>query len=147
MGTKASPRARRLRPRPFAAPLGPRLRGSLASAHAERPFAPTDPRRAARRVLRIAARLGMEASVYRGGLDVGGAEVDHVWVVVDDRVIDPAFPLFAPRFVASVRAFVAGDLEPADLERCAHPYSVRWRVIGDFPEECRYVGQPFWGSS
>jgi hypothetical protein len=147
MGAKASRDVRRLPPRPFAAPLGPLLRSSLAEAHADQPFAPTDPRLAARRVVEIADRLGVEAILYRGGLDVGGAEVDHVWAVVAERVAVPAFPLFAPAFVASVRAFVAGDLDAADLERCAHPYSVRWRVVGAFPEPCRYVGRPLWGVS
>jgi hypothetical protein len=143
MGTKAS----RLRPRPFPPPLGPRLRGSIAAAHAEQPFAPSDARAAAHRVRRIAEALGLEATLYRGGLDVGGAELDHVWTVVEDRVVDPAVPLFSGPFVECVRAFVAGYVELEDLERCAHPYSIRWRVVGAFPAGCRYTGRPLWGSS
>lgn len=85
--------------------------------------------------------------MFRGGVDVGFAEVDHVWAVVDGRVVDPALPLFAPSFVASIRAYVAGDLDDETLERVAHPYSVRWRVVGRYPDGHRYLGGPLWGSS
>lgn len=146
MTQKASRRRPRLRPRPFPPPVGPRLRGVIAAAHAERPFTPTDPRASAHRVATIADRLGLAATVYRGGLDVGGAELDHVWAVVDGRVVDPAVPLFSAPFLACVRAYVAGDVEHGELERCAHPYSLRWRVVGAFPDGCRYTGRPLWTS-
>lgn len=89
----------------------------------------------------------MEATIFRGAMNVGGAEVDHLWVVAAGRVIDPTMPLHAPSFVDSIRAFVAGDLDEEEFERRAHPYSVRWRVLGAYPEDCRYLGTPLWGSS
>lgn len=134
-----------LAPRPFPAPLGPKLKDALAAAHASQPFSPAETREVARRVTEVAERLGLRPSVYRGALDVGGAAVDHVWVVVDERVVDAAFPLFAPTFVASIRAFVAGEIGEDDLERSAHSYSLRYRVVGDFPVTYRYVGLPVWG--
>jgi hypothetical protein len=120
---------------------------ALVAAHAEHPFTPTEPRDAARRVVELASRLGVEATVFRGGLDVGAAEVDHVWAVLDGRVVDPSFPLRAPSFLACVRAFVAGDVDDATLDLRAHPYSLEWRVVGAYPRECRYVGQPLWSES
>lgn len=134
----------RLRPRPFPVPLGPRLRGALAAAHARDPFQPSMSREVAHRVAHVASELGLEPTLFRGGVDVGGAEIDHVWVVVDERVVDLALPLFADRFLEVVRAYVAGDIDSDVLERAAHPYSVRWRVLGAFPEDCRYVGAPVW---
>lgn len=134
----------RLVPLPFLAPVGSRLRDALAAAHAEKPFSPVETREVARRVAEVTERLGLRPSVYRGALDVGGAALDHVWVVVDDRVVDVAFPLFAPSFVASIPEFVAGDIGEDDLERTAHGFSLRYRVVGDFPEGCRYVGLPIW---
>lgn len=142
-----SRRTVRLRPRAFPPPLGPRLRAALAEAHANDPFRPSGPREAARRVADVADGLGLEAIVFRGGLDVGGAELDHVWVVAADRVLDAAFPLLSEHFVSAVRAYVAGDIDTDALERAAHPYSLRWRVVGSFPDRCRYVGSPVWGST
>lgn len=134
----------RLRPRPFPAPLGPRFRSALAVAHAREPFRPSVSRDVAHRVAHVATELGLTPTLFRGGVDVGGAEIDHVWVVVDERVVDAALPLFSEPFLAAVRAYVAGDLDGDALERAAHPYSVRWRVLGSFPEVCRYVGSPVW---
>lgn len=141
----ATRRTVRLRPRPFPAPVGPRLRAALAAAHAREPFRPSVSRDAAHRVAHVAEDLGLTPTLFRGGVDVGGAEIDHVWVVVDERVVDAALPLFSNAFIAAVRAYVAGDLDGEELERAAHPYPVTWRVLGAFPEACRYVGAPVWG--
>lgn len=143
--TAASRRTVRLRPRAFPAPLGPRLRSALAVAHAREPFRPSVSRDVAHRVAHVAEELGLTPTLFRGGVDVGGAEIDHVWVVVDERVVDAALPLFSETFLTAVRAYVAGDLDGDALERAAHPYSVRWRVLGAFPDDCRYVGAPVWG--
>ncbi|MBW3561450.1 MAG: hypothetical protein KY437_03040 [Actinobacteria bacterium] len=116
----------------------------MAAAHARDPFQPSMSREVAHRVAHVASELGLEPTLFRGGVDVGGAEIDHVWVVVDERVVDLALPLFAERFLEVVRAYVAGDIDSDVLERAAHPYSVRWRVLGAFPEDCRYVGAPVW---
>jgi hypothetical protein len=147
MGTRTTPRGPTLRSSAFPAPLGPRLAAAVAAAHADEPFRPTAPRDAARRLVRVVERFGLTAVVYRGGVDVGAAEIDHIWVVADERVIDAAFPLHAPSFVDCIRAFVAGDVDENTLERTAHPYSVAWRVIGSFPDPCRYVGEPVWSDS
>lgn len=137
----------RLQPRPFPPPLGPRLRGALAAAHAREPFSPSGVRDAAHRVRAVAGRLGLEAAMFRGGLDLGGVELDHVWVVVDRRVVDVAFPLFAERFVDAIRGYVLGEVDAMELERLAHPYSVRWRVLGAYPRAYSYTGEPVWSET
>lgn len=129
---------------PFPTPTGPRFRAALVRAHGREPFRPRDVRGAARRVASIAERFGFEACVVRGGLDVGGAELDHVWTVVDGRVVDVAMPVISEAFGQLLRAYVAGDLEVAELDRAAHGYTLQWRVVGDFPERVRYVGLPLW---
>jgi hypothetical protein len=136
----------RIAPRPFPAPLASQLTAALSAEHARRPFSPIIPRDAAQRVASLATKFGLEATVYRGSLDVGAAELDHLWVVIADRVVDAAFPLRSPRFVAAIRAYVAGDLDDDTLERLAHPYSVTWRVVGEFPDDVSYVGRPVWGA-
>lgn len=125
---------------------GSRLRSGLAHEHARRPFRPRDVRDAARRVVQVARDHGMQAQVVRGGLDLTGAELDHVWAVVEDRVVDVALPVNSEVFVQSLRAFVAGDLEEEDLDRSAHGYAFSWRVVGEFPDGVRYLGLPVFGA-
>lgn len=124
---------------------GPKLRSGLAHEHARQPFAPRDVRDAARRVVGVARSLHFEAQVVRGGLDLGGAELDHVWAIVDDRVVDVALPVNSDVFVQALRAFVAGDLPEDDLDRAAHGYDFTWRVVGEYPERVRYLGLPVFG--
>lgn len=140
----ATRRAARFRPATFPVPTGPQLVAALAREHARAPFTPRDVRDAARRVAHIASRLELEATVIRGGLDVGGAELDHVWVAINHRVVDVVFPLRSDTFVAELRAYIAGDLEDDDLDRLAHAYAMDWRVVGDFPDRLRYFGLPIW---
>ncbi|MBW3663750.1 MAG: hypothetical protein KY469_11675 [Actinobacteria bacterium] len=137
-------RPARFRPATFPVPTGPQLVAALAREHARAPFTPRDVRDAARRVAHVASRLELEATVIRGGLDVGGAELDHVWVAINHRVVDVVFPLHSDTFVAELRAYIAGDLEDDDLDRLAHAYAMDWRVIGDFPDRLRYFGLPVW---
>lgn len=132
--------------RAFPPALEAQLRSRLAVAHAERPFSPLSPRESARRISAIAEDLQLRVVVYRGGLDIGGAELDHVWAVVDERVVDAAVPLYASRFIEALRVYVAGDLDDDELDRAAHPYSVQYRVVGEYPDAVRYVGAPVWGS-
>lgn len=134
--------ARRFRPARVPAPRGPSLLSALAREHARWPFSPTDVRDAARRIVAVLGAEGADCVTVRGGLDVGGAELDHVWVVADGFVVDMALPVRSARFVDALRAFVAGDLEVGDLERVAHGYPLDRRVLGDFPSELRYVGRP-----
>lgn len=141
--TSASPR--RFRPADFPAPVASRLRALLARAHADHPFGPRDVREAARRTADVARTLTLEAVVVRGGLDVGGAELDHVWTVVDGRVVDVSLPVASEAFLHALRAYVAGDLAGAELDRMAHGYALEWRVLGSFPEGVRYVGLPVFG--
>jgi hypothetical protein len=114
----------------------------LASEHADRPFLPSEPREAARRVLEVAGSLGLSVHVARGGLDVGGAELDHLWAVVDDRVVDVSLPLGARPFRQVLRAYVAGDLSASRLVAAAADWTLEWRVIGEVPPGCRYRGAP-----
>ena len=99
-----APIAFRSQPLPRAASSA--LRARLLRAHREEPFSALDPRHASRRASGIAEELGLEVTLYRGALDLHGSEVDHVWVNFQDLVIDVAFPLFLPSFVAVLRDFV-----------------------------------------
>lgn len=133
---------RRFRPDDFPAPVAARLRARLARAHADSPFGPRDVREAARRTAEVARELMLDAVVVRGGLDVGGAELDHVWTVVEGRVVDVSLPVIAEAFVDRLRSYVAGDVDAVELDRVAHGYTLDWRVVGAFPGSLRYVGLP-----
>lgn len=138
--------------RPLPEGLSTALRARLEREHRERPFSTVDCRETVRRVEAILESFDVSATVYRGGLDLRGAEVDHVWVAVrpeareDARgyVLDVAFPLFAEDFVATLRRFVAGDAADAELAAAAAPAGVEARVVGVFPARLRYLGQPVW---
>lgn len=138
----AKARARGLTGRRFPADAGARLRAALAAEHRRHPFSPDDPRDAARRVLGAAEELGLHGHIERGGVDVGGAELDHLWTVVERRIVDVVLPLRAERFVSLVRGYVAGDIDPMTLTDAAADYAIEWRVIGDVPTGCRYLGAP-----
>jgi hypothetical protein len=125
-------------------PAGPRLRSALAREHAREPFTPRDVRSAAGRVRGVAGELGYEVEIVRGGVDVGGAELDHVWAVVAGHVVDLTLPLRSEAFAVLLRAYVAGDVDDDELDHAAHGYAFEWRVVGEFPERLRYVGLPVW---
>jgi hypothetical protein len=125
-------------------PGGSQLRKLLMSAHELDPFSPVRPRATARRVGALATGVGLSARLYRGGVDLNGVEVDHVWLAVDDIVIDVAFPLFMPAFRSLLRRFVAGEIEPEDLETGAASSGIEHRVLGVLPPCTRYIGQPVW---
>lgn len=136
-------------------PLPPRLASEVArrvrAAHAEAPFTPLDPRTAVRRVAALLQDLALQSTVFRGGLDLRGVEVDHVWLAVGPgadeakpHVLDIAFPLFDGDFVAVLRRFVAGDAEAAELDAAGRLPGVEERVLGEFPDPMRYLGQPVW---
>ncbi len=133
--------SRRLPPR-VADPLRARLR----TAHRTAPFSAADPREAVRRAATVAAELGLTGTVYRGGLDLRGSEVDHVWLDVDGHVVDVAFPLFVAEFVAVLRDFVAGHVAAGDLAAVAALAGVEARVLGEFPPPLRYRGCPVWSA-
>lgn len=116
----------------------------LRRAHEHRPFSATDPRETVRRVAGITAELGLAATVYRGVVDLRGAEVDHVWLDLHGRVVDAAFPLRESQFVELLRRYVAGDLEADELAAAAGRLELDARVLGEFPEPIRYLGQPVW---
>lgn len=126
------------------APAGSRLRSALAREHAREPFTPRDVRSAAARVQDVASTLGFEVDVVRGGVDVGGAELDHVWAVVVGHVVDVTMPLRSSTFADVLRAYVAGDIDDDELDHTARGYAFEWRVLGEFPAPLRYVGLPVW---
>jgi hypothetical protein len=125
-------------------PGGTALRKLLFRAHAQEPFSPLRPRAAARRVGALATEIGMSAHLYRGGVELTGIEVDHVWLAVDNLVIDLAFPLFAPDFRSLLPRFVAGEIEAVELEQAAATAGIDKRVLGVLPPRVRYVGRPVW---
>jgi hypothetical protein len=125
-------------------PGGSQLRKLLKRAHELEPFSPVRPRATARRVGALATGVGLTARLYRGGVELNGVEVDHVWLAVDDTVIDVAFPLFTPAFRSLLRRFVAGEIDPEDLETAAASSGIEQRVLGVLPPLTRYIGQPVW---
>lgn len=133
----------RFRSQPLPQELDTELRRRLEAAHRDEPLA-VDARRTVRRVATLAADLGLPVTIYRGGLDLHGSEVDHVWLDVDGRVIDAAFPLFLDCFVEVLRRFVAGDADADEVAAAAVGASVEQRVIGLFPTRTAYIGQPIW---
>jgi len=122
------------------------VHGRLHSAHAHQPFSTTDPRDTVRRVAQITHALGLRAVMYRGVVDLRGAEIDHVWLELEGRVIDAALPLHEVSFVELLRRFVAGDAEMDDLARAAAGLDVQARVVGEFPDPIRYLGRPVWSA-
>lgn len=137
----------RFRSQPLPDGFAAELRRRLTAAHGAEPLSAVDARATVRRVAVLAADLGLRATVYRGGLDLRGSEVDHVWLDVDGRVIDAAFPLFVEDFVEVLRRFVAGDAEAAEVAAAADGATVEERVLGLFPATANYLGQPVWGQS
>ena len=121
-----------------------RLRRRLADQHAAEPFSSVDTRATVRRVAELGSDLGLSTRIFRGGLDLHGVEVDHVWASVDGIVVDAAFPLLDEAFVEVLRLFVAGDAEPEDLAGIADNSDFTRRVVGEFPSPLRYVGSPIW---
>lgn len=143
----------RFHSRPLPADVRREVRSRLGAAHDEQPFSPADPRAAATRAALALAPLGLQIVVYRGGLDLRGAEVDHVWLagVVDDGapdagpfVFDPSFPLFDLDFVVALRSYVAGDGSREDLAAVAAGADLDERVLGEFPPPINYLGSPVW---
>lgn len=132
-------------PAPFPARVRSRLVEVLTELHAEDPFGPQDVRATARRVVDAAEAVGLEPTIVRGGVDVGGAELDHVFVVVAERVVDVALPVLAAPFTEVVRAWVAGDLDLAELVAEAARHGLEDRVVGEYPAPLRYHGAPLWG--
>ena len=131
---------------PLPAALGADVRRMLQREHGLRPFSAVDARDTVRRVAGAAHALGLRGTVYRGSVDLRGAEVDHVWLELDGRVVDAAFPLLEDRFVSLLRRFVAGDVEAEELADAAALSSLDARVLGQFPETIRYIGEPVWAS-
>lgn len=144
-------------------PLAEIVLERLERAHREEPFSAVNPRGTVHRVAGIVGGLGVPVTVYRGGLDLRGAEIDHLWLAAiaessgasprppsqlrgTPLVLDVAFPLFAERFVEMLRRFVAGDATPAELDEVASGAGVRQRVVGLFPEPVRYLGTPVWSA-
>lgn len=151
-------RTTRFHSRALPGALDKRVRARLDAAHRDQPFSPLDTREAARRAAAIVADLGLQATIYRGGLDLRGVEVDHIWLAASafaaqDRVdefapfvVDAAFPLFSPAFVAALRRFVAGDGTREELAAAAEGSAVDDRVLGVFPAPMRYLGAPVWSA-
>ncbi|MGH8899352.1 MAG: hypothetical protein ACRDZ4_20565 [Egibacteraceae bacterium] len=138
--------------RPLPPPLAEIVLRRLERAHREEPFSAVNPRRTTHRVAGIVGELGVPVTVYRGGLDLRGAEIDHLWLAAipllpgTPLVVDVAFPLFAEHFVEMLRRFIAGDATPAELDEIASSAGVRQRVVGLFPEPVRYLGAPVWSA-
>lgn len=132
-------------PAPFPAPVRDELVTTLEELHEQEPFGPYDVRATARRVVDAASGLGLESMMVRGRVDVGGAELDHVFVVAEERVVDLALPVRAPTFAHLVRAWVAGDLDITELVEAASRHGLEDRVVGDYPQPLRYRGAPLWG--
>jgi hypothetical protein len=79
-------------PRPLPPPVARAVRARLREAHRSRPFSTADPRDTVRRVAGLLADLPVETTVCRGGLDLRGMEVDHVWIALERRRGDDRQP-------------------------------------------------------
>lgn len=134
-------------PAALPAAIEPTVVEALAAAHAAEPFRPTDARDAAHRTAELATALGLDARVLRGWLDLGSAELDHLFVVAEGRVLDAAMPVNDGGFLAVVRAWVAGDEPTRTLEDAAAALDLSTRVVGRFPDAVRYRGAPLWGTA
>lgn len=132
--------------RPLPGSAAESVRARLATAHGLKPFSVVDSRESVGRAAAICHELGLTTTVYRGGLVLVGAEIDHRWLDVDGHVLDVTFPLFHEAFVVALRAFVAGDADADDLRLAAAPAGVSKRVLGRFPEGVRYLGKPVWAA-
>ena len=146
------------RPQPLPLAVAAAVRDRLAEAHRTRPFSTADPRDTVRRVTALLGDLPLATTVYRGGVDLCGMEVDHVWLALADQrdeggadaagdgayVLDAAFPLFEAGFVTVLRRFVVGEADVDDLESVAVAAGVEARVLGEFPTPMRYLGEPVW---
>lgn len=132
-------------PAPFPSRVRDQLVATLEVLHEEEPFGPLDVRATARRVVGAAADIGLEPMMVRGRVDVGGAELDHVFVVVSERVVDVALPVRSQSFTGAVRAWVAGDLDLQELVARASRHGLEDRVVGDYPQALCYRGAPLWG--
>jgi hypothetical protein len=135
-------------PRPLPSATAAIVTERIRAAHEARPFTPLDPRDATRRVAALLDDLALGLTVFRGGLDLRGVEVDHVWLAVagveQPAVLDLAFPLFDGAFVEVLRRFVAGDAAPDELDVAGRAAGVEQRVLGAFPLPMRYLGRPVW---
>ena len=132
------------RPEPLPGRLAERLLPLLRVAHEGLPFSAAGARATVRRVAEIAAPLGVQVRVFRGGVDLGPFEADHVWLSVEGRVLDVALPVFDRGFVDALGRFVAGELDAPDLDAAAARTALDDRVIGEFPASVRYLGSPVW---
>ncbi|MBA2576360.1 MAG: hypothetical protein H0V05_06905 [Euzebyaceae bacterium] len=132
--------------RPLPVRLDRDLRDRLETAHRDEPFSAIDARATVRRVAGLVAGLGAATTVYRGGLDLRGIEVDHLWLALEGRVLDAAFPLFVDEFVLALRGFVSGDVAAEELGAAADQAGMAHRVLGRFPAPVRYLGMPVWAA-
>lgn len=124
----------------------------LTDVHARQPLLPDNPRDAVARVDAHLDRFGVVAVRIRGTVSLSGVEVDHVWLAarVGDGlpwVLDPAFPLHAPAFIACLAGYVAGTTTRSRLAEIAALTRIEDRVIGEVPIAAVYRGSPYWGRS
>lgn len=132
--------------------LSAEVRRRLVVEHRRRPFMASDARDAARRASRVLADVGVITVVFRGGLQLRGTEVDHLWLAVssadEDRtwVLDVAFPLFAADFVALLPRYVVGEIERHELDTVSRVATLDQRVLGRLPPAVRYCGEPVWSA-
>lgn len=125
------------------------VRRRLEAEHRRRPFVPSDARDATRRARRALGDLTVTTVTFRGGLQLRGTEVDHLWLAVsadDDEpwVLDVAFPLFAADFVDLLPRYVVGEIERQELDTISRNAALDQRVLGRLPPSTRYCGQPIW---
>lgn len=130
--------------------LAAEVRRRLAVEHRRRPFMASDARDAAWRASHELADIGVTTIVFRGGLQLRGTEVDHLWLAVSAAgdggtwVLDVAFPLFVADFVALLPRYVVGEIERHELDTVSRAATLDQRVLGRLPPSVRYCGEPVW---
>lgn len=135
------------------------IESALADEHNRHPFSPVDPMSAIERALSVMEDYGIDEKrldVWGGYVEASAASTKHVWLALDERVIDVILPVNDDNFPRELRNFISGSIRsyPAD-NRAEHDRSVdrdfkhytqqetdfEARALGYFPEpSVRYLG-------
>lgn len=121
---------------------------NLAEEHEKQPFPPVDSlRKSISRVETIAAEHSLEYQRIRGGVCLRSAEVDTVWLAINSSeqeaplVVDVSLPLKNPQFTDSLARWISDEITTQELEDIAALTDFEERILGEFPDSVRYIGQ------
>lgn len=132
---------------------------ALAQEHEKSPFSPIDPMSAIKRALNVIEDCEVDIQrldVWGGYIEVSAASTKHMWLALDERVIDVILPVNDDSFPLELRNYISGSIRsyPADdrdvqdrsVDRDFKHYTQQEtdfeaRALGHFPESSvRYLG-------